>query len=77
MRRCFNTLLFLALQPGILLGGERKIDYRSRIWSDTRPAINLTKIFTGEITERKPYNGYLIFQGGIPEVEEFIKKFHK
>jgi glutamyl-tRNA(Gln) amidotransferase subunit D len=31
----------------------------------------------GETTEREPYNGYLIFQGGIPEVEEFIKKFHK
>ncbi len=31
----------------------------------------------GEITEREPYNGYLIFQGGIPEVEEFIRRFHK
>jgi glutamyl-tRNA(Gln) amidotransferase subunit D len=31
----------------------------------------------GEITEREPCNGYLIFQGGIPEVEEFIKNFHK
>jgi glutamyl-tRNA(Gln) amidotransferase subunit D len=31
----------------------------------------------GEITEREPYNGYLIFQGGVPEVEEFIRKFHK
>jgi len=31
----------------------------------------------GEITEREPYNGYLIYQGGIPEVEEFIKAFHK
>lgn len=31
----------------------------------------------GEITEREPYNGYLIYQGGIPEVEEFIKKYHK
>jgi glutamyl-tRNA(Gln) amidotransferase subunit D len=31
----------------------------------------------GEITEREQYNGYLIFQGGIPEVEEFIRKFHK
>jgi hypothetical protein len=31
----------------------------------------------GEITEREPYNGYLLFQGGIPEVEEFIRKFHK
>jgi glutamyl-tRNA(Gln) amidotransferase subunit D len=31
----------------------------------------------GEITEREPYNGYLIYQGGIPEVEDFIKRFHK
>ncbi len=31
----------------------------------------------GEITKREPYNGYLIYQGGIPEVEEFIKKVHK
>jgi len=29
------------------------------------------------ITEREPYNGYLLFQVGIPEVEEFIRKFHK
>ena len=27
----------------------------------------------GEITEREPYNGYLIFQGGIPEVEDFLR----
>jgi len=30
-----------------------------------------------EITEREPYNGYLIFQGGVPEVEEFLAKIHK
>jgi glutamyl-tRNA(Gln) amidotransferase subunit D len=30
-----------------------------------------------EITERELYNGYLLFQGGIPEVEKFIMKFHK
>jgi glutamyl-tRNA(Gln) amidotransferase subunit D len=30
-----------------------------------------------EITEREPYNGYLVYQGGSPEVEEFIKKVHK
>ncbi len=30
-----------------------------------------------EITEREPYNGYLVYQGGTPEVEEFIKKVHK
>jgi glutamyl-tRNA(Gln) amidotransferase subunit D len=38
--------------------------------------IMLTPV-SGEITEREPYNGYLIYQGGIPEVEDFIKKFHK
>jgi len=31
----------------------------------------------GEITKGEPYNGYLIYQGGIPEVEEFIRKVHK
>jgi glutamyl-tRNA(Gln) amidotransferase subunit D len=32
---------------------------------------------SGDITEREPYNGYLVYQGGIPEVEEFIRKVHK
>jgi len=31
----------------------------------------------GEITEREPHNGYLILQGGIPEVEEFLRTIHK
>ncbi|MDP2422871.1 MAG: Glu-tRNA(Gln) amidotransferase subunit GatD, partial [Bacteroidales bacterium] len=30
-----------------------------------------------DITLREPYNGYLIYQGGVPEVEEFIRKVHK
>lgn len=30
-----------------------------------------------EITPREPYNGYLIYQGGVPEMEEFIRKFRK
>ncbi|HDL02030.1 MAG TPA: Glu-tRNA(Gln) amidotransferase subunit GatD, partial [candidate division Zixibacteria bacterium] len=30
-----------------------------------------------EITEREPYNGYLIFQGGIPEMEAYLKRIHK
>ncbi len=38
--------------------------------------IMLTPI-NDDITEREPYNGYLVYQGGIPEVEEFIKKVHK
>jgi glutamyl-tRNA(Gln) amidotransferase subunit D len=38
--------------------------------------IMLTPI-NDEITTREPYNGYLIYQGGVPEVEDFIKKFRK
>jgi glutamyl-tRNA(Gln) amidotransferase subunit D len=38
--------------------------------------IMLTPI-AGEITEREPSNGYLILQGGIPEVEEFISRYRK
>jgi len=38
--------------------------------------IMLTSI-NDEITPREPYNGYLVYQGGIPEVEKFIKYVHK
>jgi glutamyl-tRNA(Gln) amidotransferase subunit D len=38
--------------------------------------IMLTPI-NDEITEREPYNAYLVYQGGVPEVEEFIRKFRK
>lgn len=31
----------------------------------------------GEITEREPYDGYLVFQGGMPELTEFMKTIHK
>lgn len=31
----------------------------------------------GEITEREPHNGYMILQGGIPEVEEFISRYNR
>ena len=31
----------------------------------------------GEITDREPYNGYLIMQGGIPEVDKFISEHWK
>jgi glutamyl-tRNA(Gln) amidotransferase subunit D len=34
--------------------------------------IMLTPV-AGEITEREPYDGYLIYQGGIPEMDEFLK----
>ncbi len=28
-----------------------------------------------DITEREPYNGYLVYQGGIPEVQRFLKEY--
>jgi len=28
----------------------------------------------GEITEREPHDGYLVFQGGVPEIQEFLGK---
>ncbi len=30
-----------------------------------------------EITEREPYNGYLVYQGAVPEVQEFLKKIKR
>lgn len=30
-----------------------------------------------EITKREPYNGYLVYQGGVPEVEDFVKRVRK
>jgi len=38
--------------------------------------IMLTPI-NDEITEREPYNGYLIYQGGVKEVDDFVRKVHK
>ncbi len=38
--------------------------------------IMLTPI-AGDITEREPYNGYLVFQGGLPEVDEFVAKIRR
>jgi glutamyl-tRNA(Gln) amidotransferase subunit D len=37
----------------------------------------MLKPICGEITEREPHDGYLIFQGGMPEIEEFMKKVRK
>jgi glutamyl-tRNA(Gln) amidotransferase subunit D len=38
--------------------------------------IMLTPI-AGDITEREPYDGYLIFQGGVPEIRDFMRTVHK
>jgi glutamyl-tRNA(Gln) amidotransferase subunit D len=34
----------------------------------------MTTSVSGEMTEREPHDGYLILQGGIPEVQEFLEK---
>jgi glutamyl-tRNA(Gln) amidotransferase subunit D len=31
----------------------------------------------GEMTEREPHDGYLVLQGGVPEVQEFLSKVWK
>lgn len=30
-----------------------------------------------DITRREPHDGYLIFQGGVPEIKDFLKSFYK
>lgn len=37
----------------------------------------MLKPINDEITRREPYNGYLVYQGGVPEVEQFVKNFRK
>ena len=37
----------------------------------------MLKPVNDEITEREPYNGYLVYQGGVKEVEEFVRNFRK
>jgi len=37
----------------------------------------MLKPINDEITKREPYNGYLVYQGGVPEVDNFVKKFRK
>jgi glutamyl-tRNA(Gln) amidotransferase subunit D len=34
----------------------------------------MTTNVAGEMTEREPHDGYLILQGGLPEVQEFLAK---
>lgn len=30
-----------------------------------------------EITDREPYNGYLIYQGAVPEIQKFLRSVHR
>ena len=47
--------------------------------TDDREAVKrlmLTRI-ADEITDREPYNGYLVYQGAVPEVQEFLKSIKR
>ena len=59
----------------ILFRGEstriRLVDSRCGLRGNRVSPVN------GETTEREPHNGYLLFQGGIPEVDEFISSHWK
>ena len=37
----------------------------------------MTTPLAGEMTEREPHDGYLVLQGGVPEVQEFLGKVWK
>jgi glutamyl-tRNA(Gln) amidotransferase subunit D len=37
----------------------------------------MTTPIAGEITEREPHDGYLIFQGGVPEIQEYLCRVWK
>jgi len=37
----------------------------------------MTTTIAGETTEREPHDGYLVLQGGVPEVKEFLEKVWK
>ena len=34
----------------------------------------MTAPLAGEVTDREPHDGYLIYQGGVPEIQEFLGK---
>ena len=32
----------------------------------------MTTVVAGETTDREPHDGYLVFQGGVPEIRDFL-----
>ena len=47
--------------------------------TDDRDAVRsiMLEPVCGETTDREPYNGYLVFQGAIPEVQEFLREIKR
>ena len=73
-----RDLMDLGIVPGQNMLPE--VAYMKMCWAlgHTRDRDELKKLMltpiAGEITEREPPNGYIIMQGGLPDVEEFIRK---
>jgi glutamyl-tRNA(Gln) amidotransferase subunit D len=73
------------MELGVIPGANMlpEVAYVKLGWAlgQTRDLEKVRKIMmtpvAGEITDREPSNGYLIFQGGIPEVEEFISRYRR
>ena len=71
------------LNMGVIPAGNMlpEVAYMKLAWAlgHTRDPEEVKKIMltpiASEITEREPQNGYIILQGGIPEVDEFVAKF--
>jgi hypothetical protein len=60
-------------RTGSCSSAEARLDPPGR---DGGRRIMLTPI-SDEIADREPYNGCLIFQGDIPEIQEFLKTIER
>jgi glutamyl-tRNA(Gln) amidotransferase subunit D len=56
-----------------------KLGWALGVFPDDPAAVRelMTTTIAGEMTEREPHDGYLVFQGGVPEVQEFLERVWK
>ncbi len=56
-----------------------KLGWALGMYPDDPDAVRglMTDVIAGETTDREPHDGYLVLQGGVPEVREFIEKVWK
>jgi glutamyl-tRNA(Gln) amidotransferase subunit D len=56
-----------------------KLGWALGVHTDDRGAVRrlMTTPVAGDITDREPHDGYLVLQGGVPEVREFLTKVWK
>ena len=59
--------------------GYIKLGWALGMYPDDPAAVRrlMTTNIAGETTEREPHDGYLVLQGGVPEVQEFLEKVWK